>query len=131
MFAGRDNHMNSSPQLSSTEKQVRFELATAKLVIQASIDGIELICFRFISTMAEDLAYFNQGKSEIDPRITPTMHMQRLAKDFAVIVDGKILWDRNLAYDRVGEIAESLGLRWGGEWKSLGDIYHVEYQEGA
>ena len=30
------------------------------------------------------------------------------------------------AYKRLGEIAKSLGLEWGGDWKSLKDYPHVE-----
>jgi hypothetical protein len=121
---------DSPPNISLTEKQARFEFLTAKLVLQAALEDIKLICFRFISTLAEDLAFFEQGKSEIDPRDRPTMHMLRLAKDFAIIRDGNFVWTRTLEYERMGTIAESIGLRWGGRWKSLGDIFHVEYQEG-
>jgi hypothetical protein len=122
--------MSPTSPLSMTEKQARFEFLTAKLVIQASIEDIRLICFRFISTLAEDLAYFQQGKSEIDPRIHPTMHMLRLAKDYAVTKDGGFIWARTAEYERFGIIAESLGLIWGGRWPALGDIFHVQYQEG-
>ena len=122
--------MNASPQISLTEKQARFELAAAKLVLQASIEDIKLVCFRFISTLDEDLKHFLEGRSKIDPRIKPTAHMMRLAKDYAVIKDGDFVWTRTPEYERLGEIAESLGLRWGGRWDSLNDIYHVEYQEG-
>lgn len=125
--------MTPAPALSTTEKQIRFEVATSKLVIQCSLEDIKLVCFRFISTLAEDLAYLEQGKSEIDPRIRPTNHMLRLAKDFAVIdkITGAFVWARTAEYERFGIIAESFGLRWGGRWLSLNDIYHVEYQEGA
>lgn len=54
--------------------------------------------------------------------------MNRLAKDFAVVVDGVYLWDRSPAYEKLGELAEALGLTWGGRWTSLNDIYHVEFR---
>jgi hypothetical protein len=123
--------LSTPSPVSTTDKQIRLELLTAKLVIQASIEDIQLVCFRFVATMAEELAYFQAGKSEIDPRIKSTMHMKRLAKDFAVIKDGQFIWARTPEYERMGVIAESLGLKWGGRWQSLNDIYHVEYQEGA
>jgi hypothetical protein len=77
------------------------------------------------------LKYFLEGKSQLDPRKGPTNHQKRLAKDFAVIQDGAFIWSRTPKYERMGAIAESLGLRWGGRWASLNDIYHVEYQEGG
>lgn len=124
--------MAPTPALSLTEKQIRFELACSKLVLQASIEDIRLLCFRFISTLAEDLEHFQGGRSQLDPRVRPTPHMQRLAKDYLVIdKDGHPVWARTPEYERLGVIAESLGLRWGGRWASLNDIYHVEYQDGV
>jgi hypothetical protein len=118
-------------QLSLTAKQARFEFLSSKLVIQCSIEGITLICFRYIATFDEELIHFNTGRSKIDPQIRPTMHMQRLAKDFGVIKDGAWTWDDSPEYKRMAAIAESLGLLCGRIWTSLNDIYHVEYREGA
>ncbi len=122
---------SSAPAISTTAKQARFEYLTAKLVIECALQGVVLICYRFISTLAEDLAHFKAGRSDIDPRITPTKHMLRLAKDYMVIKDGNVVWSRTPEYETLGAIAESLGLRWGGRFKSLQDIYHVEYRDGA
>ncbi len=125
--------MNGSPAqpLSITAKQVRFEFLTAQLVMVCAAEEISLVCFRFISTFEEDLAHFLAGRSKIDPRIRKTMHMERLAKDFAVVEGGTLVFEDGPEYKRMGEIAESLGLRSGRRWESLGDIFHVEYQEGA
>jgi hypothetical protein len=116
--------------LSMTEKQARFEYLTSKLVIGCFIQGLSIICYRYRSTLADDLAYFHQGLSEIDPTKTPTKHMLGLAKDYAIAKGVEYDWADIAAYTKMGELAESLGLRWGGRWK-LGDFGHVEYQEGA
>lgn len=118
--------------LSLTEKQARFEFLTAKLVIECALVDNRIICYRARSTFGEDLAYFQQGKSEIDPRVHPTLHMEGLAKDY-VIVNGLkgYDWADIAAYTKMGEIAESLGLKWGGRYVWLRDYGHVEYQEGA
>jgi hypothetical protein len=123
--------MSAAPPLSMTEKQARFELLTAKLVLQCALQDISIICYRHRSTLAEDLAYFQQGKSEIDPRIRPTMHMAGLAKDFAIAKGQDYDWADISAYTKMGELAELLGLRWGGRWTRLRDYGHVEYQEVA
>jgi hypothetical protein len=115
--------------LSLTQRQVRFESLTAKLVLKCALEDIELICFRFISTQADDLEHYLRGLSEIDPRKQPTMHMMRLAKDYAVVQNGTISWTAVESYLRMGEIAESLGLRWGGRWKTIVDQVHIEYRE--
>jgi len=120
--------MATSTQISTTEKQARFEYLTAKLVIECSLQGIVIICYRYRSTMAEDLAYYRAGLSEIDPTKTATKHMLGLAKDFAIAKGNAYDWNDTEGYKKMGEIAESLGLKWGGRWK-IGDYGHVEYQE--
>jgi hypothetical protein len=48
--------------------------------------------------------------------------------DILVIRDGADVWSHAPAYDRLGEIWESLGGKWGGSFKSLDDIYHLELE---
>jgi hypothetical protein len=114
--------------LSLTEKQIIFERLSARLVLDCKDAGVELVCFRFIATFDEELAHFLAGRSKIDPRLKNTAHMTRLAKDFAVVEAGAYIWDRSPAYEKLGAIAEALGLIWGGRWTSLNDIYHVEFR---
>lgn len=116
------------PNLSTTEKQAAFELLTARLVIECDAAGMRAICYRHRSTMAEDLALFEAGSSQLDPRVKPTPHMLGLAKDYAIATGTRYNWN-SPDYDRLGEIAERLGLRWGGRWKTLVDKNHVEYKE--
>ncbi len=124
--------MVASPQLSLTQKQARFEYLTAKLVIECALAGVEIICYRHRSTLAEDLAHFEAGRSQIDPRLTPTPHMRGLAKDYAIPnADGSGYDWSSPGYDILGRIAESLGLTWGGSWVSLVDKNHVQYADGA
>lgn len=58
-------------------------------------------------------------------------HNYGLALDAAVYVGGKPSWDLSdphviAGYQRFGELAEILGLNWGGRWTSLKDYPHVE-----
>lgn len=115
--------------LTLTQQQARFEFLTAKLVIECTLQGFEVICYRHRSTLAEDLAHFEAGRSRIDPRLTPVPHMRGLAKDYAIPnVDGTGYDWASPHYDALGQIAESLGLKWGGRFTSLVDKNHVEYQ---
>ena len=117
--------------ISMTEKQVRFERATAKLVLACQVSDINVICYRYIATQVEELANFLAGLSEIDPRIHPTMHQLRLAKDYFIVKDdGTATWE-GADYQKFGEIAEQFGLLWGGRFKRLVDCGHVQYQDGA
>ena len=121
---------NAPTALSLTEKQSRFEYLAAKLIVECNINGIFPVSYRWRSTLAEDLAYFNQGLSEIDPRKTPTMHMLGLARDFYLVIDGKADWANTAAYQKFSGIVTSIvGLKSGGTWVTLKDWGHVEYQE--
>ena len=113
-----------------TDKQVRFLATVAKLILQCQIEDIKIVCYRFITTLEQDLDCFLKKTSEIDPRIYPTMHMMRLAMDFFIIKDGLPTWNPD-DYQRFGTIAEGYGLKWGFRWAALRDAGHVEYQDGA
>jgi hypothetical protein len=119
--------------MTPTEKKAHFELLSSRLVEQCSVAGIWIICYRYRATEAEELAYYKAGLSEIDPTKTPTMHMLGLAKDFAVAAAdwSGYDWGTIAAYTKMGEIAESLGLLWGGRWTTLRDYGHVQYVEGT
>ncbi|MBZ8143981.1 hypothetical protein CLD22_29840 [Rubrivivax gelatinosus] len=60
-------------------------------------------------------------------------HQAGLAADVAFRRDGRLLvserdpWTRQ-AYLHYGQIAKSFGLEWGGDWKSIRDLGHVEMQ---
>ena len=55
-------------------------------------------------------------------------HNTGLAFDVVVVEDGKVTFDVK-KYGQVGEIGKSLGLVWGGEWKSFSDPPHFETKD--
>jgi peptidoglycan L-alanyl-D-glutamate endopeptidase CwlK len=68
-----------------------------------------------------------------------SFHGWGLAVDFAVkMPDGSILWDVEKCtdgsgvpdYTRVGQLAESIGMEWGGRWVHMPDHPHVEMRFG-
>ena len=60
-------------------------------------------------------------------------HQFGLAADVAFKRDGKVViserdpWAMH-GYQLYGEVAESVGLTWGGRWKSIQDYGHTEYR---
>lgn len=40
--------------------------------------------------------------------------------------DGSVSWDLHLPWKAYGACADALGLVWGGDWKTLHDLPHVE-----
>jgi hypothetical protein len=113
------------------QRRILFFRAICELVRQAAEKGIALLPFAYYRTMEEELKNFQEGKSLIDPTRRPTRHMLWLAIDFVIIKDGKAVWDRIPEYEILGQIWESLGGRWGGNWKGtpFDDIFHFEYSD--
>lgn len=72
------------------------------------------------------------------PRVTragagQSYHQAGLAADLAFLRDGRIVISERDAwaargYELYGDVARSVGLTWGGDWKSLRDLGHVELQ---
>jgi len=63
-------------------------------------------------------------------------HQAGIAIDFVVKKDGE--WTSDIkdekvlkTYNLYGKIAKELGLIWGGDWKSLNDVYHVELKRSV
>jgi peptidoglycan L-alanyl-D-glutamate endopeptidase CwlK len=56
-------------------------------------------------------------------------HNFGLAFDIVILDgNGKPMWDaKHPSWQRVGEIGKSVGLAWGGDWKTFVDLAHFEY----
>ncbi len=65
--------------------------------------------------------------TQLDGYLKRSKHNSRpaAALDFAVVVGGKVSWDRR-EYEPVGALARAAGLVWGGDWKTIPDAPHVE-----
>jgi peptidoglycan L-alanyl-D-glutamate endopeptidase CwlK len=76
------------------------------------------------------------GRSDGDIRKTVTnakggesYHQYGWAVDFCPVAGGKLLWDDATTFERFGMFAESLGLEWGGRFKSR-DMPHIQMTGG-
>jgi peptidoglycan LD-endopeptidase CwlK len=63
-------------------------------------------------------------------------HQHGLAADCAFLFDGRVVISEQdaraaRAYEQYGEVARSLGLVWGGGWRSLKDLGHVELRRAG
>ncbi|WP_137939802.1 M15 family metallopeptidase [Chitinivorax sp. B] len=73
------------------------------------------------------------GSSVTNAAAYQSYHQYGLAADCAFLRDGKVViserdpWAMR-GYQLYGEVAESLGLTWGGRWKMM-DLGHVEYRK--
>lgn len=58
----------------------------------------------------------------------PGMSKHNIGKafDVAPAVNGKIIWNDSALFRELGSIGKSVGLKWGGDWKSFKDSPHFE-----
>lgn len=115
--------------------------------------GIDLIVTSTKRTFEEQARLYSQGRYEAGTEVTieghtvtvpkgrrvtnakpgRSWHNYGLAYDIAPSVDGKINWnynpkDKEDLWNKVGEIGISLGLEWGGKWKTFRDVPHFQYR---
>jgi peptidoglycan L-alanyl-D-glutamate endopeptidase CwlK len=68
------------------------------------------------------------GRIVTNARGGESWHNYGLAADYVFIVDGRVSWDG--PWDRLGRVARSCGLEWGGDWKRFKDRPHVQWRKG-
>lgn len=72
----------------------------------------------------------NPGKIITNAKAGQSIHNYRLAFDFCPISNGQPCWNDTLLFIKCGSIGKSLGLTWGGDFKSIKDMPHFEYTNG-
>ena len=112
------------------ERRYLFSKKLAALIMLADAHGIRVAPFAMFRTAEEQHRLYLEGKTACDGYEKKSKHQSWLACDMAILSDDgtDFLWV-DTRYDKLGELAEKLGLTWGGRWNTLGDIYHVEFKE--
>ena len=110
--------------MTRVEKRIKFFQLVSTLVLRLKAKGIDVMPFSFYRSPKEQARLFKEGKT----KTLHSKHQQWLAIDFVIVKDNKLIWERCKEYEILGEEAKSLGLIWGGDWKDLNDIYHVEFK---
>ena len=91
--------------------------------------GIPWICTYTRRTLEEQKALYAQGRTTPGKIVTWTMksrHLDGEAFDIVLLKDGKANWDtKDPDWTKAGEIGESVGLKWGGRFKTP-DMPHFE-----
>jgi peptidoglycan L-alanyl-D-glutamate endopeptidase CwlK len=107
-----------------------FRDKISKLIAICKKRGIELAVVESYRTKAKQTEYFSMGKMYTQSRGGKSKHQYGLAVDVVPIIKGKPKWDDKALWKRIGSAGESLGLRWGGRWKSIYDPAHFEWTGG-
>lgn len=101
------------------------------LIALAAREGIHLLVTSTLRTFDEQAVIFAQGRSRPGRRVTnarpgQSWHNFGLAFDVVPLVEGKPVWN-SCYWERIGAIGRSLGLVWGGDFRSFKDKPHFEY----
>ena len=94
-----------------SEKQRKFSLMYAKLVLFAYARGMEVTMGEAFRTPEQQALHRKAGRS----RVARSKHQDRLAVDLNLFIDGRYVRDKN-KYRALGEKWEKLGGRWGGRF---------------
>lgn len=105
-----------------------------KIIELAEKAGYMLLVTQGLRTFAEQDALFAQGRTKKGKVVTnarggSSWHNYGLAVDFAFVTKGEIDWTDSL-YRKIGGWAKTAGLEWGGNWKSITDLPHVQQIDG-
>lgn len=86
-------------------------------------------------TVKEQNELYAKGRTTRGPKVTNarggySYHNYGLAFDAAPLVNGKIDWNNVSLFEKMGQIGMSVGLEWGGNWKSFKDTPHFQWTGG-
>lgn len=107
---------------------------------QAFIDacakvGIDVLITSTYRDAGSQNALYAQGRTTPGAKVTnakagQSWHNWRCAFDFVPVVNGKARWNDLKAFERCGELAESVGLEWAGRWTTFKELAHCQYTGG-
>ena len=116
----------------------------AQLIKLCSKKGITIGVAECLRTKAEQDALYAKGRTAPGKIVTnakgssySSMHQWGVAFDFYLKMDidgdGQISDDAynnaKKTFNQVGALAKSIGLEWGGDWKSIKDLPHIQLKD--
>ena len=125
---------------SRSEKNIATLVPSARIkarewLLKCLDAGINVKIIAGNRTYQEQAALYAQGRTAPGSKVSNarpgySWHNFAVAWDFVVFdASGQPQWDSPLM-KKCGEIAESLGLEWGGRWTSFQDIPHIQIKTG-
>lgn len=107
-----------------------------RFVEEAERAGFRVLVYSTFRNAAKQAQLYNQGRTAPGKVVTNarpgySWHNFRRAFDFVPLTKtGAADWGNLSAYNTLGALGKSLGLTWGGDFKSLVDRPHFEYTGG-
>lgn len=93
--------------------------------------GVDVVITSTFRDAESQNALYAQGRTAPGKKVTnarggDSFHNWRCAFDFVPLVNGKAIWNDAALWDRCGDVAESVGLEWGGKWAKFPDKPHCQ-----
>lgn len=118
--------------------QPKMQMATEEFLRRCKAAGVNIFITQTFRTVETQQEYYSWGRTKTNPykkhqMVTVTRcdgiyiksrHQSGLAIDIACSPPAQLYDDTILR--KAGEIAEKMGLTWGGRWKSYPDAPHIE-----
>jgi peptidoglycan LD-endopeptidase CwlK len=107
-----------------------------QLIAKCKSAGIDLLVTSTYRDNEQQTVLYQKGRSTPGAIVTnakagESYHNYKLALDFVPLEDGKCAWNDSSAFQRVGVIAEGLGMEWAGRWTgAMRELAHVQYTGG-
>ncbi|MDQ3158781.1 MAG: M15 family metallopeptidase [bacterium] len=104
-----------------------------ELIQKCAGQGLEIVITEGFRSMARQNELYAQGRTKPGNIVTnarggESLHNYGVAFDICFVVNGKRTYTGD--WNKVGSIGESIGLEWGGRWKSFIDRPHFQIMAG-
>lgn len=116
----------------------RLQLALPKILAAMLAAGFPMMVTDTGRTTAEQVALYAKGRTlpglivtNADGIVKRSNHQLKAdgfahAVDCCFVIDGKASWDARCQWKLYGALAAAFGLQWGGNWRNLTDLPHIE-----
>ena len=99
---------------------------------EAKKQGINLRVTSGLRTFEEQNDLYNQGRTKEGKIVTnakggQSFHNYGLAFDVVPMNNSRPIWDNDDLWERIGKIGKQFGFKWGGDFRSIKDKPHFEY----
>ncbi|OVE82335.1 hypothetical protein BVY03_01090, partial [bacterium K02(2017)] len=93
--------------------------------------GLDLRVFEGFRSRVRQNKLYNNGKNVTKVKGGGSYHNYGLAVDIVFYnKNGEPSWSENHDWGQLGAIGKQVGLKWGGDFKSISDRSHLEYHPG-
>lgn len=103
--------------------------------VKATPANVHPVIIQTLRTFEEQDLLYQKGRTRPGEKVTnskpgTSYHQYGLALDFALQVNGKLVWKVTNDWMTVVNIFKKHGFTWGGDWKSFKDYPHLEKNFG-